>query len=412
MDLELRFGMHRDVELIHESRDLIEGLVIPAHILAYQTPSTSAFVTSLPDENYVIDPMTFIFQNPRRHHKSDSNPSQLRPSVGNLCDEYHQNLRSIVNGNENLSATDLPNLNELSTNATFFQLNAVQEGSELSAANKYLKRYDLSRATRPSYVLPPYFRFENVEDPWYHASLACAQATADLELDVPVAPVICCPIDVLATSRDSIVEDYSQFSSVYFWIDNYHERKVSRDDINVAEDFISSLAGTFERVATLYGGYLLLVLGRNRLDSLSHGILYTQHKSYRLSPGSGGPIERYYIPDFHQFRSLSQTDLIIHQHPELMCGCKVCKKVLAGEPDNIFRYGEEPELLRKHFLTVRREEADSVNAKSDEELVEQFQRTYGKYHASVSQLPNPDAPTSDATQRGLGYLQEWARALA
>ena len=65
MQAHLRFGMHRDIQLIHKEKGNIDGVVIPAHILAYQEASTSVFVASLHDKPYIIDPMTFILQRER-----------------------------------------------------------------------------------------------------------------------------------------------------------------------------------------------------------------------------------------------------------------------------------------------------------------------------------------------------------
>lgn len=412
MDIQLRFGMHRDVELIHDAAHTIDGLVIPAHILAYQTPSTSAFVTSLPGKDYVIDPMTFIFQNPRNHHLSDSNPSQLRPSVGNLCDEYHASLAASVKAHKDLAPNNFPDLAEFCQNVATFQLDAVRNGSEESAARKYLDRYELTRPTQPLCLLAPYFRFGEARDEWYTLSLRCATLSAELDTDIPVAPVICCPAGTLQSGESRIVEDYGGFKYVYIWVDDYKETRATVDEIRAVKRFVRSLvASGVERVAALYGGYLQVMSAHDGLRSVSHGVLYTEDKSYRLSPGSGGPPERYYIPRFHQFRSLSQTDLILHQHPQLMCSCEVCVEVLEGNPDNIIRYFDEPELLRRHFLTVRRSEADQIEGQEPADVAAALRQTYAAYHDSVSQLPNPDAIVSNSSMSGLEYLRVWAEAL-
>ena len=67
-----------------------DGLVVPAHILAHQSASTSVFVTSMHDKPYVIDPMTFVFQNPKEAHLNDA--GEIRPSIQKLCDAYDNSL--------------------------------------------------------------------------------------------------------------------------------------------------------------------------------------------------------------------------------------------------------------------------------------------------------------------------------
>ena len=83
MKVHLRFGMHRDVQLIHHEKALIDGLVVPAHILAHQSASTSVFVASMHEKPYVIDPMTFVFQNAKEAHLNDA--GGMRLSIEKLC---------------------------------------------------------------------------------------------------------------------------------------------------------------------------------------------------------------------------------------------------------------------------------------------------------------------------------------
>ena len=149
------------------------------------------------------------------------------------------------------------------------------------------------------------------------------------------------------------------------------------------------------------------------LMSLGHGILYTQHKSYEISaPGTGGVAERYYIPRLRQFRSLSQTDLILHQFPELICGCRICEDTMGGNPDRIRHFYDDPDLLRMHFIEARRTEADAVKERSLAEEAEDLRETYARYDGALSILPNPDALVSGASMKGLAVLLAWADGIS
>jgi hypothetical protein len=148
------------------------------------------------------------------------------------------------------------------------------------------------------------------------------------------------------------------------------------------------------------------------LTALSQGILYTQHKSRASTPGGGGVPERYYIPAIHEFRSLSQTDLILHKHPELICSCPVCRQNIGDDPDNIILYRDNPDLLRRHFLSVRRREADDIEHSSLAEEVAELRRVHAAYDESFRSLPNPDAFVQATPMQGLDYLLQWADAFA
>lgn len=412
--------MHRDVPVIHDEIESIDGVVVPMHILAYQTPSTSAFLTSLTPEGrgYLIDPMTFIFQTQKRaltKVDDETEDRHLRISIHRLCTELHPTLAGTVEGMDGpdaqLGPGDFPNIDAMTENAIQFQLEAVDSGANESAASKYLERYPQYQVAQPRAVVPPYFRFDVVGSDWYDLSRRSAQTASALGVDPPVAPVVCCPAGTLdEASVEKIVNDFGEFEQVILWIDGYREREVDPVVINRVRNLIAALNNEIDRIETLYGGYLMLLASNDGLDAVSHGILYTQGKSYTSTPGGGGPIERFYLPRIHQFRSLSQTDYILQRCPDLMCQCEICHEHLGGDPEQIIKYADNPELLRRHFLKVRRLEADSFPTENMGAETRALELTYQRYHPVFRQLPNPDAWVSDAPMPGLGYLHNWANA--
>ena len=90
----------------------------------------------------------------------------------------------------------------------------------------------------------------------------------------------------------------------------------------------------------------------------------------------------------------------------------MCEKWLAGNPDNIILFSDRPDLLRQHFLEVRRLEADNIEESPKAHEVAALQDTYNKYHDSIRELPNPDAVISKGRMDGLNYLREWAESFA
>lgn len=413
MKVHLRFGMHRDVQLIHDEKDQIDGLVVPAHILAHLSPSTPVFVASMHDKPYVIDPMTFVFQNAKKALLKDG---EIRTSIKKLCDAYHSKLRTRIMAPEfdgPLSLLDCLGTDELCKKVVKFQLETVASASGSSGANKYLKRYTKTAAKQPRAVIPPYFVFNSVDDDWYKLSLACAKKTVALAGKLEVSPVICCAISTLNdTGIETIATDYAKFDRVFIWIDNYVQTSVTSSDIKKVRKLLQALRDAGVELEALYGGYLLIMSRFDGMSAISHGILYTQNKSTTIVPGSGGAPERYYIPAIHEFRSLSQTDLIVHKHPELICDCVICKEHLDGNPDKIIAYKDNPDLLVRHFLRCRRREADEIEKNSPAEESTTLRKVFKKYHDSFCALPNPDALKVSSKMQGLDYLNEWANAFA
>lgn len=409
MKIHLRFGMHRDTEVIRDICDKIDGLVIPAHILAYQSAPTSVFVASIPTLPYFIDPMTFVFQNPKEKNLNEA--GNLRMSIKRLCEAYKNNLEKILQRKSNsqtIQPTDFTDIGKFCEEVCEFQRKSIKEKASSSKAAKYIERYGKGAANLPRLIVPPYFRFESINNNWYQMNLSCAAECAKLVTDIPLGIIIHCSVNVLdASTITKIASDYSKYKNMIIWLDDYNEMTADVAQILNARKLIQILSKQ-SKVETLYGGYLLIESNRDGLKAISHGILYGQHKSFDLTPGAGGMVERYYIPRFHSFRSLSQTDIILHKHKELMCNCEVCKEVMNGDPDNIILFADEPEKLRQHFMTVRKTEVERIKNISLSEEVADLRQVFNSYHNSISKLPNPDAFISGHTMNGLNYLNIWA----
>ena len=169
----------------------------------------------------------------------------------------------------------------------------------------------------------------------------------------------------------------------------------------------------------LYGGYLAIMHGFDGLDGISHGILYTESKSRSQLPGSGGPPDRYYIPTFHDFRSVAQTTSLLALYPDLLCECHICSEYLRGDPHNIQelvdRKNPRPgrEFMRRHYLQVRFNESKVVEDSTVEDEVERLRAAYSTYHRDANVNPQP-LPYDQSTLRGfdVGYLARWADAFS
>ncbi len=413
MKINLRFGLQRDKEIIRNLRNKLDGLVIPAHILAYQSGVTATFVSSFSNMPFIIDPMTYLFQHQKDNLTNDT--GDTRASISKMCDEYRLNITNMLSGRNRLIPENFADMRTLCENVYRSQLSIPEKASTKKAA-KYIERFGSGNSVVPKFILPPYFRFESTSAPWYSLSLAmgqtmqdiCSQKNEGLESGV---------IIFLSTTNlndneiEQIATDYKDFKHIVIWFDNFDEVSASQSEIVKARKMVSALSD-FSEVEILYAGFLLMTTAAEGAKAVSHGLTYSQHKSFEATPGGGGLPERFYIPQFRAFRSLSQTDSIFHMRPELMCGCSVCRELLQNNPDRIVLFGDEPEKLREHFINVRRQEADNMENINRQELVADLRRVYSTYHNLISNLPNPDAFFSDSNMKGLEYLNCWADGIS
>ncbi|MBA7672701.1 hypothetical protein ES703_80887 [subsurface metagenome] len=415
MNVNLRFGLQRDKETIRNLQEKLDGLVIPAHILAYQPDVTSVFVSSFSNMPFIIDPMTYLL----RHSKDNltNDVGNIRASISKMCDEYDFNIAKQLTGKRQLRPSNMPDAKHFCNHVYDFQNSVEEKANTKKAIKKYLDRYGKGNSFTPRFIISPYFKFDSISDPWYRLSLRmgiamqeiCSQKNDGLEAGVIIF--------LSATNLDDdtiaeIASDYEDFNHIVLWFDDFNEMVVDSTAIFNARKIVSTLS-SFAELEILYSGFLLMTTAVEGTRSVSHGLTYSQHKSFRATPGIGGGLpERYYIPKFRAFRSLSQTDSIFHMSQELMCNCPVCDELLQGKPDNIVLFADEPEKLREHFINVRRQEADDMESFNRQSLVTELRSVYGTYHNLISKLPNSDAFLSGSNMRGLEYLNFWAEGIA
>ena len=413
MNVNLRFGLQRDKETIRNLQEKLDGLVIPAHILAYQASVTAAFISSFANMPFIIDPMTYLLQ----HSRGDltNKVGNLRVSISKMCEEYNLDLNGVLSSRNPLSTRNIPNPSAL-CNSVYDSQISVLEKANAKGAEKYIERYGRGDSVIPRFILSPYFYFSSTSNRGYRLSLRMGiamQETCSQKNDGLEAGVI---IFLSATNLDDdmiaeIASDYEDFSHIVLWFDDFNEMVVDSTAIFNARKIVSALS-SFAEVEILYSGFLLMTTAAEGAKAVSHGLTCSQHKSFIVTPGGGGMPERYYIPKFKAFRSLSQTDNIFHMRQELMCNCPVCNELLQGNPDNIVLFADEPEKLREHFINVRRQEADDMESFNRQSLVTELRSVYGTYHNLISKLPNPDAFLSGRNMKGLEYLNFWAEGIA
>ncbi len=413
MNVNLRFGLQRDKETIRNLQEKLNGLVIPAHILSYQADVTSVFVSSFSDMPFIIDPMTYLLQHSIDNLTNDV--GNLRASIAKMCNEYHFGIAKKLTGKRRLRPSHIPDAKLFCNHVYDYQNSVEEKATTKKAMKKYFDRYGKGNSVIPRFIISPYFKFGSISDPWYTLSLdmgkmmqtICSEKGDGLDAGV----IIFLSANSLGNAEiKQIASDYKGFKHIILWFDDFNEMSVGSTTIVNARKIVSKLSG-FAEVEILYSGFLLMTTAAEGAKAVSHGLTYSQHKNFSVTPGGGGMPERYYIPKFRAFRSLSQTDNIFHMRQELMCDCPVCDELLQGNPDNIVLFADEPEILREHFINVRRQEADYMESFNRQSLVTELRSVYDTYHNLISKLPNPDAFLSGRNMRGLEYLNSWAEGI-
>ena len=316
-----------------EKEHLIDGLIVPAHLIAYYELALPEFLSKL-NLPILIDPMTYVWGIEPHYILKDG---ELKKSYKKLVKKLDCTIAKIL-GVQRIQSikADSPGFNEFINKVLKFQL--LDEDTEKTPRKRSMERIKSYGETvkteepnlfQPYALIPPYFHFETVLGPSYSKTVYAAKfaKNSDYGKKHRICPCLCMGKSIL-TDKDQIatvIEDFKDYPEIILWVDNFDE---THADLSELTDFITLISKFKEAktdVINLYGGYFSLILNRFGLSKLSCGICYSHRKEVSAAVGGGGLPIRYYEP--HLKNKLTTADIIrlYSDIPELFtCNCTVC----------------------------------------------------------------------------------------
>lgn len=273
--------------------------------------------------------------------------------------------------------------------------------------DKYLKLIGQTRQEGqfgpPVCLVPPYFYDESVGGPKYKVSLELAHLAAGSTDAERVRPVACVLKSALSSTVaiEELVHDYGPFAQTILFPSKFEEAEASQPELQGFWGLVRGLAHRDRPPFMLYGGYFSILASRTGLDGLSHGIGYGESRD-ALSPRSGPPVKRFYIPALHRFFPIAEAQTLLRldrsNRKVFRCTCASCEAArTAGRGPLDHRTRED---IFLHFLQIRHGEIQDVQQRSLPELVAKLRDLHG-YATSI-------AP---GLTEQLNYLERWASAI-
>jgi hypothetical protein len=167
-----------------------------------------------------------------------------------------------------------------------------------------------------------------------------------------------------------------EFDAVGVWVSDLDEYTAPADRLRAYRAFIRSIG---RPVWLMYGGYFGLLLGADGVETVSHGIFYTESKRMHGPVGSGPPPERYYVPALHRFYEPTKAFRLLELLPSFECQCPECPSVdelraeAAGASRTPARRMAWAQRLQRHFLRARQSEVQEVSQSQLSDLLDQLQ---------------------------------------
>lgn len=362
---------------------------------------------------YFVDPMAYMFALPPEAVK-DRKTGEIRRSLSMLAKRYG-NLLDQTLGKRVLSAADLLDqvdvLDEITRNALEYQRSKMAVG-DMNLFNPYFAKYaqiaaagedvpHSSTATSPWVLIPPFFQFENVEDPWYTATLRCAKLAAKhRQPGEKIYPTLFVTPQLLDRPKQigDILSDIDEqdFDGIFIWVNGMEEETSVLPRLQTLASFIAKTA-EMKPVFKLYGGYFSALLHSKGLSGFSCSL---NHKTARnvgnykwIAPPVPKP--KFYIPRLHRAYKLEEAAQVLKMFPFLRCDCALCKQSYGENLDIFTQRMTTPGYTDRHFLNARKRELLQIQ-NNPQDALEELDDTIG--HISKNGL------------HGIRHLAKW-RAL-
>jgi len=427
----VRLGTHAEKDYALKTSSIYDHIVLNAN-LVIATPGASASLVLKLQKGFVIDPMTYAFAlNPRylmTKSKAKSTRGQLmvKRTYEKLGDRYGSPIAGGV-GRQRLQPNDFnaQNIQTFVANVYSFQVRAMPDTWE---EDEEFREIAALRYVGPHAVLSPYFymfpgpRFKGWLD--LNVELASAFAACVKARVAWYAPI--CIDEGLLDDPEACIRIADAVSALpcagyVLWVSDLREERAGKARLRALADLVSRLSqGGLRQVVNAHGGFFSLALRHFGMTGLSHSFGYGEHRDVTPVLGGGLPPVKYYYPPLRCLLIPTYVETILPgievatpaAFHKRVCGCSICRSVVSQSIDEFEKFYEftvnengnevaTPEAYdrcRYHYLLARKQEIDSFQSKSLDDIIGTLQHS--------SELYEDETGVADAS-----YLRTWAEVL-
>lgn len=381
-------GGHK--RLLRAADGFYHGLHVPVTVVDH----VANFVLET-DKPFIADPTTYFFVL-RPERLCDADKKAVRPWLLRLAKGFGAPFE-VALGRRALVPADFPEKGNATDDAVRRVL-THQKAKFLGQMNLPLEPYyakyalygDSAPASSspppagPAFLVPPYFPFRDVEDPWYDLDLRLAERALSVrEKGERIAPVI--HLDAVALEDEAVVDrivaDYRAraFDACLLWVNDLPEDAAPAEHLRGLVRLVRGLSSGGRQVFKLYGGYFSMLLFAQGLTGFTCGLGQGAWKNaYAFGPGGGAPKPKFYVPALHRSMELANAERLLREHGSLRCPCKACRDVYGSNIDRFAAMGEDGH-CESHFLYARQAEAKALLDRGVDSCLTALTTTAGKF---------------------------------
>lgn len=369
----MRLGTHGEKKYFKDFKDNYDALIINANMIAHTVNSMSTFLGCELSKPFIIDPQTYAFQSythllQQSKNKKDFIETKLKKSFNALIDKYGDFLKTIIlEEKRSIKSSDFKNdennehLNALCKNVINYQLETINlETKNNSEYSEYIQ-YELdncgentSLTLTPVFLIAPYFYMtRNTYSDWIDINIDAINLSRNLMTDdKEIYAQIVIDKDILLDDEKikelCLKYNHSSANGFLVWLDKFDEKDVSDIYLEKFVNFLKMLKNQDKPIYQVYGSYFSIVLTKNILSGVCHGMEYGENRDV-YPVGGGVPVSKFYYPSLHK-RLLYRDalDLLLRigylkdkdTYFSNVCNCKNCHEIINIPIDDFSKYGD------------------------------------------------------------------------
>jgi hypothetical protein len=309
---------HNVQRFFREHSEKYAGIIIPLSIATSFPTGTYGFIRALCSKHnhkYAIDPRTPLFQKnwDRKHVRPPH--EKMAGIMGGAFER-----RGLTSNLEPNDFSDQAELKQITENCLTFQMNFKTREEDARKIKKYKELLGISELDdlgNPQFLIPPYFLFQNTGDKWYEINANCIRYAIEMELGVPIEPILHFTkwpdkenrIPILQTLKDNNIDAY------WLYPDFYKEHEEDIDSLKAYRDIMRRSISEGIKPYTLFGGYYAVLMHYYGLCGFGNGIGYGEWRDSGYHRG-GTAMTRVYILKLHRYVDAPEAQNIIDNDSE------------------------------------------------------------------------------------------------
>lgn len=433
----MRLGTHGEKKYFKDFKEYYDAVIINASMIAHTVNSMSTFLGCELSKPFIIDPQTYAFQSythllQQSKNKKDISDVKVKKSFCTLIENYGEMLKKIIfDEKRSIRSSDFKNddnqnLKNFCKNVLKYQLETItsetQNNSEYSEYIEYEIencKGNLSLTLVPAFLIAPYFYMTpNTYSDWIDINIDAINISKELNSkDIEIYAQIVIDKDILLDDSkiEELCDKYNSSSAEGFliWLDKFDEKEVSEIYLEKFINFLKLLKCNGKPIYQVYGSYFSIVLTKNILSGVCHGMEYGENRDV-YPVGGGIPVSKFYYPALHK-RLLYRDalDLLLRNgyledlevYNSNVCNCKNCQEIINTPIEDFSKYGDvnsttfkrksgnrestvtmdyptndAKDLCLRHYLYNKITEYKYVESKSYSDCAEDLIQSYNKYY--------------------------------